>query len=253
MDRIFGEVGERIKRAREERGWTQAQLATAVGYSDATIGNYESGRRGVGLDDLYKIAAALNKPFGYFVGVEAAATESIRSQIEQEIRRDMAGFVGVRLLPLVADPSVRPLLQESNIVSTIPVAREFAGEAQFLIQVRTERQPVEYWFCKEVAAASDRMLVVGWVPEDRGERVRLLRLHEGGYWPIDATDGLQAWLPNEVTVHASLVARYVSGVGLARRHTSKAGYPALEDASRGLSDAEISEVLRYVEFLKSRR
>ncbi|MGF6348997.1 LexA family protein [Variovorax sp. W2I14] len=39
-------IGERIKWARQQRGMTQQQLATAAGVSTSTIGNLESGLRG---------------------------------------------------------------------------------------------------------------------------------------------------------------------------------------------------------------
>jgi transcriptional regulator with XRE-family HTH domain len=35
--------GDEIRTARERRGWTQAQLATAVGVGQRTIGNWERG------------------------------------------------------------------------------------------------------------------------------------------------------------------------------------------------------------------
>lgn len=36
-------LGDRIRRAREQRGWTQAQLAAEVGVARETIGNWETG------------------------------------------------------------------------------------------------------------------------------------------------------------------------------------------------------------------
>lgn len=38
-------IGSRLKFLREARGWTQAQLASAAGLSQSTIGNIESGAR----------------------------------------------------------------------------------------------------------------------------------------------------------------------------------------------------------------
>jgi phage repressor protein C with HTH and peptisase S24 domain len=54
-------IGERIKEAREAKGWSQARLATEIGASDAsTIGQAERRPSGPGRDNLVKIAAALD-------------------------------------------------------------------------------------------------------------------------------------------------------------------------------------------------
>jgi transcriptional regulator with XRE-family HTH domain len=36
-------TGDEIREARERRGWTQAQLATALGVGQRTVGNWERG------------------------------------------------------------------------------------------------------------------------------------------------------------------------------------------------------------------
>lgn len=250
MGTIFSEVGERIKRAREERGWTQAQLADAVNCSDAAIGNYESGRRGVGLDDLYKIAAALNRPFAYFVGAAEPHTETLRRQVEQEIRRDMAGFVGVRLLPVVVNLTVRPLLDERNVAAIIPVPRELAKEAQFLVHWRRDGGGDEYWFCAEIGPIAEVGLALATVGDDEP---RLLLFKNGAYWPVGMTHGLQAWLPIEVTLHATVVGRFMSGPSLVQDMQSAAQTPGLAEIGESLTAQELSEVLKYVAFLKSTR
>ena len=51
-------VAERLRFAREQRGWTQSQLAAASDVSQGTIGNIESGAR-QSRGSLPKIAKAL--------------------------------------------------------------------------------------------------------------------------------------------------------------------------------------------------
>ena len=51
-------IAERLRYAREQRGWTQNQLAAASGLSQSTIGNIESGAR-EGRGSLPKIAKVL--------------------------------------------------------------------------------------------------------------------------------------------------------------------------------------------------
>jgi repressor LexA len=129
-DDVYVLIGERIKTAREDRGWTQTQLGEAVGYSQATIGNYELGRRHVGIDDLYKIAEALGKPWAYFLGADKQVEEEAKREAESKVRRNVADFVGVRMLPVLR--SVVPVdlpLNPADIPTTVPVPREFGPSA----------------------------------------------------------------------------------------------------------------------------
>src|SRR5215469_18189431 len=58
------DIGARIKDAREDQGWTQDQLAEAVGVSRSAVAQWETGRAGQVTANLTKVAAALG------VGVE---------------------------------------------------------------------------------------------------------------------------------------------------------------------------------------
>lgn len=48
-----------LKHLREERGWTQQDLADRSGISLGTIGNLEGGRNGVGLNRAWVLAKAV--------------------------------------------------------------------------------------------------------------------------------------------------------------------------------------------------
>jgi transcriptional regulator with XRE-family HTH domain len=58
------EMGIRIRDVRRERGWTQDQLANAVGVSRSAVAQWETGRAGQVTTNLTRIAEALE------VGVE---------------------------------------------------------------------------------------------------------------------------------------------------------------------------------------
>ena len=58
------QIGARIKDVRQERGWTQDQLAVAVGVSRSAVAQWETGRAGQITGNLTRIAACLG------VGVE---------------------------------------------------------------------------------------------------------------------------------------------------------------------------------------
>jgi transcriptional regulator with XRE-family HTH domain len=52
-------IGQEIRRAREERGFNQTQLAASVGTGPAAISRIENGRQSPNMDTLEKIARAL--------------------------------------------------------------------------------------------------------------------------------------------------------------------------------------------------
>ncbi|HSZ90009.1 MAG TPA: helix-turn-helix transcriptional regulator [Acetobacteraceae bacterium] len=58
------DIGARIRASREDQGWTQDQLAAAVGVSRSAVAQWETGRAGQVTTNLTRVAAALG------IGVE---------------------------------------------------------------------------------------------------------------------------------------------------------------------------------------
>ena len=58
---------KRLKEAREEKGFSQRQLALRVGLSDKSISAYERGNTYPPVANLLIIANTLNKPVSYFL------------------------------------------------------------------------------------------------------------------------------------------------------------------------------------------
>lgn len=56
------ELGQRIRALRKERGFSQEGFADACGLHRTYIGGVERGEYNIALDNIYKIAAALNLP-----------------------------------------------------------------------------------------------------------------------------------------------------------------------------------------------
>lgn len=56
---IYEALGEKIRSERRRRGLKQGQLATLVGMSRSSITNVELGRQSLLVDQLYRIADAL--------------------------------------------------------------------------------------------------------------------------------------------------------------------------------------------------
>ncbi|MBS0339822.1 MAG: helix-turn-helix transcriptional regulator [Proteobacteria bacterium] len=83
-------IGSRLKAVRQEKGWSQLQLAEAAGVSQSAIGNIESGQR-KRPRDLVSIGAAL--------GVSAEWLETGKSESERPVLR----LVGADQPPTVRD------------------------------------------------------------------------------------------------------------------------------------------------------
>lgn len=59
-------IGEQVKKARAEMGWTQHELSRQSGLSWQVIANIESSRTKVYASHIYAIAKATEKPAGWF-------------------------------------------------------------------------------------------------------------------------------------------------------------------------------------------
>lgn len=62
-------LGERLKKLRESRGWSQAQLADKIDVSDMTISSYESNLRVPPFKNLMKICEVFNVDLNYLAGI----------------------------------------------------------------------------------------------------------------------------------------------------------------------------------------
>jgi transcriptional regulator with XRE-family HTH domain len=59
VDPIYVALGKSIRHWRNQRGWTQQELADELGYSRPQIANIELGNSGVSLHVVYDIASLL--------------------------------------------------------------------------------------------------------------------------------------------------------------------------------------------------
>lgn len=64
---VLREFGERVRRARARRGWTQEKLAAEAGLDRTYIGGVERGQRNVALLNVNKLAVALGDGFPGFL------------------------------------------------------------------------------------------------------------------------------------------------------------------------------------------
>lgn len=67
-DRLLRSLGERIRRTRRRKGWTQAQLAEALGIRAGTLSGYEREYRRPDVEMLDRIASVLGVSVDYLLG-----------------------------------------------------------------------------------------------------------------------------------------------------------------------------------------
>ena len=83
-----GDIGARIRTAREEQGWTQDQLAAAVGVSRSAVAQWETGRAGQVTTNLTRVASTLGVGVEYLMhGRDKFATGKINSSDELAMLR----------------------------------------------------------------------------------------------------------------------------------------------------------------------
>jgi transcriptional regulator with XRE-family HTH domain len=82
------QIGARIKEIRQERGWTQDQLAQAVGVSRSAVAQWETGRAGQITGNLTRIAACLEVGVEYLMyGTDKRGASEVRRGDELALLR----------------------------------------------------------------------------------------------------------------------------------------------------------------------
>jgi len=79
VSKLSAVVAANVRAERSRRGWTQEQLAEALGTARATVGHIETGRRAVTVDDLESLCRVLSIPLRrLFVGADASSLMVLR-------------------------------------------------------------------------------------------------------------------------------------------------------------------------------
>lgn len=82
----MGELGQRIRTAREARGLSQEEFAARISRDQRAVSEYENGRRRLWATDLPVIAQALDMPLSYFYE-EKITAEGLERMLLQEFGR----------------------------------------------------------------------------------------------------------------------------------------------------------------------
>jgi len=92
-------LAERIVRLRKSRGMTQAELAKAVGVSQANISYYETGVSDPATAVVAELARALGVSTDLLLGIKSEGTKATRDAMDTETRVLWKRFKKMRLLP----------------------------------------------------------------------------------------------------------------------------------------------------------
>ena len=84
-------VGERIRKKRQELGWTQEVLCGKVGLSKSFLSELESGKRNVSAENLYNIAQVFRVSLDYLMAGKASK-ESKDPSFQIPIPNSLAKF-----------------------------------------------------------------------------------------------------------------------------------------------------------------
>jgi transcriptional regulator with XRE-family HTH domain len=77
---------DRLRRARVQKGWSQADLAAVAGLQQSALSHYENGARRPSFTNLRRLATALDVSTDYLVG-KASARKGGEEQLAREIAR----------------------------------------------------------------------------------------------------------------------------------------------------------------------
>jgi transcriptional regulator with XRE-family HTH domain len=79
-------ISLRIKQARKQLGWTQAELAEQLDRTQTAISYWEAGKRKPGLDDVMDLAAAMHREVAFFLP-PAAVRQPVATVLRAELER----------------------------------------------------------------------------------------------------------------------------------------------------------------------
>ena len=90
MNEIKKVLGKSIRDAREEKGITQKELGSVLGYSPMGISHFEKGIRELKMTDVQKISEYFGKNISYFLKPEAVFFRA--DQSGEDVSQVLADF-----------------------------------------------------------------------------------------------------------------------------------------------------------------
>jgi len=112
-------VGARLRQLRQEKGLTQAAIATLLGCSSSTISDYEYGRRAIPVADLEVISRGLGVTLEYFTDRDSEIGMWHHAYAEFEALKEMPA----ELREFVVRPINRSYLELAMKLSKMPAGQ----------------------------------------------------------------------------------------------------------------------------------
>lgn len=75
VDKAYVQIGNRIRSARKDAGYSQQDMADLLKMSDVGYGSFERGSRQISIVFLLKIAKLLGRSVSWFLGIETGLSE----------------------------------------------------------------------------------------------------------------------------------------------------------------------------------
>lgn len=101
MDRFLRDLGERVKRARQERGLSQSDLAERLGLSDAYISKIEMGKNAMTVTVLAKLSDALGVSTDWLLRNQTREAQEITIAELEEMFQDCSPSEQTTLMKLL--------------------------------------------------------------------------------------------------------------------------------------------------------
>jgi repressor LexA len=115
---MYTRIGGKIRKAREEKGYSQHELGMVLGLTATAINYYEKGKRKVSIEDIYRLSAVLKKPVEYFLS-DVKQRKINQIPLTENDKPEMAKkLVGIPVLGNIHAGDV--LVSEQSLLGLLP-------------------------------------------------------------------------------------------------------------------------------------
>jgi repressor LexA len=130
---MYALIGARIKKAREKKFISQAELGARLGVTATAINYYEKGKRKINIEDLFRLAAALEKPVEYFLPAGNQKGNRNRT-LTKWAKQEFYSLKNISVLGTVQ--AGEPLVSTQMVIGCLPLPQILTGEVDFALQVQ---------------------------------------------------------------------------------------------------------------------